>query len=100
MLLPRPITIAAAAALSLVVLAPLPLAQRQGPRTRPTRGAQDLGSLRASIDEAIDRGVEYLLACQLRDGSWAEYSEHFGSGQTALSLYALLKSGVSPRQEW
>ena len=60
------------------------------------REAPDLPALQPEINDAIDRGVEYLLERQQRDGSWAEYSEHFGSGQTALSLYTLLKSGVPP----
>ncbi len=93
----RPITITAASLLALLLLSLPAAAQRRGERARRMREVQDLTALQPSIDEAIDRGVEYLLAHQQRDGSWAEYSEHFGSGQTALSLYALLKSGVHPR---
>ncbi|MSR63538.1 MAG: hypothetical protein EXS08_13955 [Planctomycetes bacterium] len=47
------------------------------------------------INQAIDRGVAWLLAQQLVDGSWGERQGDYPSGQTALSLYALLKSGVS-----
>ncbi len=47
------------------------------------------------INQAIDRGVDWLLAHQLVDGSWSDHQEGYPSGQTALSLYALLKSGVS-----
>lgn len=49
------------------------------------------------INAAIDRGVDWLLARQLYDGSWASHQDAYPSGQTALSLYALLKSGVSAR---
>jgi len=54
------------------------------------RGLQD------AIDRAIDQGVGFLLATQQRDGSWGDHSERFDGGQTALSLFALLKSGVRP----
>lgn len=50
----------------------------------------------AEINAAIDRGVEWLLAHQLIDGSWRERQEDYPNGQTALTLYALLKSGLSP----
>jgi hypothetical protein len=49
------------------------------------------------IDKAIDRGMEYLLATQQRDGSWGFKAGEFPGGQTALSVYALLKSGLSAR---
>ncbi len=51
------------------------------------------------VNLAIDRGCEYLIGMQLRDGSWAHESERFPGGQTALAVYALLKSGVSPRDQ-
>jgi len=49
------------------------------------------------VNAAIDRGVEWLLARQLYDGSWAGHQDAYPSGQTALALYTLLKSGVAPR---
>ncbi|MEQ1892643.1 MAG: prenyltransferase/squalene oxidase repeat-containing protein [Planctomycetota bacterium] len=49
------------------------------------------------INAAIDRGVDWLLARQLYDGSWASHQDGYASGQTALTLYTLLKSGVSAR---
>ncbi len=48
------------------------------------------------IDAAIDRGVEWLLGRQLIDGSWRERQEDYPSGVTALVLYTLLESEVSP----
>ena len=76
-------------------------APAQGGERRPGRGrgriaAQDLPSLQPAIDEAIDRGIEYLLSRQLRDGSWGDHAGDYGSGQTALSLYTLLESGLPP----
>lgn len=50
-------------------------------------------ALKPKIDEAIDRGVEYLLEEQLRDGSWGLHS-HLG-GRAGLTLYTLLHCGVS-----
>lgn len=49
------------------------------------------------VNAAIDRGVDWLLARQLYDGSWASHQDAYPSGQTALTLYTLLKSGVSSR---
>ena len=51
----------------------------------------------ARIDGAIDKGVEYLVSSQLLDGSWGAYQNTYRNGQTALTVYALLKSGVSSR---
>jgi hypothetical protein len=46
------------------------------------------------INAAIDRGAAALIAQQEIDGSWRERVDGYGSGMTALALYALLKSGV------
>jgi hypothetical protein len=54
-----------------------------------------LAALEPGINAAIDRGVEHLLRRQLRDGSWEGHQDVYRNGQTALSVYALLKSGVS-----
>ncbi|MCC6409785.1 MAG: terpene cyclase/mutase family protein [Planctomycetes bacterium] len=58
----------------------------------------DVEALREPIDRAIERGVAYLLSVQQRDGSWASGQPQYVSGQTALSLYALLKSGLAPTE--
>lgn len=47
----------------------------------------------ASIDQAIDRGVQMLLRHQLLDGSWAGH-DAYGSGLTAYAGYCLLKMGL------
>ncbi|MEW6071286.1 MAG: hypothetical protein AB1726_01650 [Planctomycetota bacterium] len=65
-----------------------------GEIVRPRPDAPLRERRQAAIDTAIDRGVEWLLAGQQRDGSWGDSSDAHGSGQTGLSLYALLKSGV------
>jgi len=46
------------------------------------------------IDASIDKGVDYLLAQQLIDGSWAERQGAYRNGSTSLALYALMKSGL------
>ena len=46
-----------------------------------------------AIDEAIDRGVDFLLERQLIDGSWTQWPG-YGTGYTALVVYTLLKSGL------
>jgi hypothetical protein len=48
-----------------------------------------------AIDAAIDRGVELLLSRQHIDGSWQNYAGNYPHGQTALSVYTLLKCGVA-----
>lgn len=47
------------------------------------------------INAAIDRGIVYLLQTQNLDGSWGSHADRYRNGQTSLSLYALMKSGVA-----
>jgi hypothetical protein len=49
-----------------------------------------------AVNEAIDRGVKFLLSRQLVDGSWASHPE-YGAGYTAYATYTLLKCGLSPK---
>jgi hypothetical protein len=58
----------------------------------PALKAQELAEER--IDEAVRRGLEYLLHLQRIDGSWNNYSAGNNIGQTALSALALKKSGL------
>ena len=51
-------------------------------------------SRKAAIDDAIRRGVDYLVSKQV-DGAWS-YSGRARPGATALAAFALLKSGVAP----
>lgn len=46
------------------------------------------------INQAIDQGVQFLLDHQLIDGSWANSQGAERNGQTALSVYTLIKSGI------
>ena len=65
---------------------------------RPTTEftAEKRNEMQPAVNAAIDRGVDYLLKSQLLDGSWGYDPTGYPNGQTALSLYALMKSGVSP----
>lgn len=66
-----------------------------GAVVEPERSPEADSQLHASIAEAINKGVRRLLRTQLRDGSWPGH-QNYGPGETALNVYALLKSGVSP----
>lgn len=46
-----------------------------------------------SINEAIDRGCDFLARRQLIDGSWGAW-EQWGGGHAAFCAYTLLKCGV------
>ena len=50
------------------------------------------------IHRAIDLGVQFLLDRQAIDGSWPAYNG-YPNGVSALAIYTLVKSGVSPRHE-
>lgn len=52
--------------------------------------------MQPAIDEAIDRGVAWLLLRQHRDGSFESHQDGYRNGMTALALYTLLKQGVPP----
>jgi len=57
-------------------------------------GLADVAKIQPDIDRAIDRGVDWLLKEQLRDGSWSTRQGMFLGGQTALCAYTLLKCGL------
>ena len=46
------------------------------------------------MEEAIRRGVEYLVRMQRLDGSWCSYAHGWDVGQTALTALALRKAGL------
>jgi len=53
-----------------------------------------------SVDQAIERGVKFLLSQQQPDGSWVEFEGHEDKrGMTPLVAYALMEAGVSPQSE-
>ncbi|HUR29629.1 MAG TPA: hypothetical protein VM509_15675 [Planctomycetota bacterium] len=62
--------------------------------TKPLAGR---AAAQLKVNAAIERGCDYLVSMQSRDGSWSFDDERFPGGQTALSVYALLKSGISPK---
>ena len=74
---------------ALVALTSVPLGA-QNPRA-------ELREIQPRIDGAIDKGVRWLLDRQLPDGSWRFHADEYPNGQTALSVYTLLKAGISPR---
>ncbi|KAA3614511.1 MAG: hypothetical protein DWQ01_02065 [Planctomycetota bacterium] len=55
---------------------------------------KDWREMEARIPKAIRRGAEYLISQQELDGSWNGHQDAYPAGQTALSLYTLLKSQV------
>ena len=55
-------------------------------------------STQERINAAIDRGVRRVLEQQERDGSWKQHQDRHVVGQTALSLFTLIKAGV-PRSD-
>ena len=56
--------------------------------------AAQWGKTQIAINQAIDKGVAYLLSQQELDGSWSDQQARYTTGGTALVAYALLKSGV------
>ncbi len=52
--------------------------------------------LQPKINAAIDHGIDFLLDQQELDGSWAANQDRYRNGQTALSVYTLIKSGLAP----
>ena len=59
--------------------------------------AAELSALQPKIDDAIERGIRWLLTDQHRDGAWTNHRDVFPTGQTALTAYTLLKCGVRPQ---
>jgi hypothetical protein len=58
--------------------------------------AERQAATKVDVDQAIDRGVDRLLELQHIDGSWGERQHDYPTGQTAFSLYTLMKCGLSP----
>lgn len=56
-------------------------------------------AMQREINSAIDLGVDYLLKSQQVDGSWGYDQANYRNGQTALSIYALLESGVKEQHQ-
>ena len=78
------------ASLSAALLAPLMAL----PLCAQAKVHPDELKLKPQIDQAIKKGVEYLINEQLRDGSWGLHGDYIG-GRGGLALYTLLQCGVS-----
>ncbi|MFT5151346.1 MAG: hypothetical protein ACI841_001333 [Planctomycetota bacterium] len=63
--------------------------------SRSARLSQVDEELQGKIDVAVASGVNFLLRTQQIDGSWAGLQDEYIVGQSALSVYALLKAGLS-----
>ena len=68
----------------------VPAAPAQEPAAPPAPKV----SMAQRVNEAIDRGMDYLLKQQDLDGSWRFSANSYPNGQTALCLYTLLKCGL------
>ncbi len=64
-----------------------------GSVVQPTAVARD-DKLQAQVEAVTRRAVDWLLAAQLRDGSWRHVQHGFRGGQTALCAYTLLRCGL------
>jgi|GEM_PF-5662405 len=52
----------------------------------------------AAVQDAIRRGVDYILSTQKADGSWGNHDrEKHPTAETAVVCYALLQCGESPQ---
>jgi hypothetical protein len=67
----------------------------EGPRASGTPSGPSLNAMQARINSAIGKGRDHLLSNQARDGSWLGY-DNYPNGITALTLYAILESGILP----
>jgi hypothetical protein len=54
----------------------------------------ELKALQPKIDQAIDKGVQWLVKKQLPDGSWRSHANDYPNGMTSLAVYTLLKCGL------
>lgn len=52
----------------------------------------------SQVENSIEQAVRFLLANQLDDGGWPEYSATYPDGVAALVTLALLNGGVDPAQ--
>src|SRR6185295_13270554 len=62
---------------------------------RSARAEVDAEQVRASIE----RGVDFLIKKQNKQGAWPDFQQNYTGGVTALCTLALLNSGVGPGDE-
>lgn len=51
---------------------------------------------RLAVDSTIRRGIAWLIANQMLDGSWGHLKKTYRNGATSLAIYTLLSCGVNP----
>ncbi len=69
------------------------------PTTQPTKAPKRIEFSDDAVTAAIDKGARFLWSKQNRDGSWPSYGgERYVTGPSAMAIYALLESGVSPQE--
>lgn len=73
-----------------IVIERLVLEGAVAPRTPVARDER----LQAQVEASVRRAVDWLLAAQLRDGSWRHLQYGFRGGQSALCAYTLLRAGL------
>ena len=71
-----------------------PLAAQDAPDE--SRGVAEAPEMTAEAERAIDRGLQYLLASQNADGSWASDNGDYAIGGTSLGLMAFMVKGHFP----
>ncbi|MCA9001361.1 MAG: terpene cyclase/mutase family protein, partial [Planctomycetes bacterium] len=67
------------------------------PFTFPQEGSAPVPQ--KAIDNAIDRGMEYLIEDQDLDGSWRYHTDRHRAGITGLCVYTLLKGGLTKNHQ-
>jgi len=70
-------------------------ARRKPARVKPANRSTEFSD--KAVEQAIKKGVEYLLSVQNAKGVWQGWGGKYPLGPTALATYALIESGVSPR---
>ena len=81
-------------------------AEGKGGKKRPARqtGGRRPGPAAAAgfsddaVAGAIDRGVKFLFSKQQASGTWGPHGNNYPVGPTAIAVYAILESGVSPQE--
>ena len=89
-------------AILLACLLPLPLAAQDTSvpgakeEDRPDREGGDAPELTEAADKAIERGLQFLLKTQNKDGSWTSDTGTVNIGGTSLGLMAFMVKGHFP----
>jgi len=85
-----------------VILIVLTVAASAGALWAQPKNKEPIPFSDAAVQQAIERGIEYLRKQQKPDGRWSaggERDKAYPTGGTAIATYALLASGVSAQDE-